>query len=286
MEIDIKGHSGCQIEIINNGKRLEICKSTSDRKYMDRLLKQANKQEGGVILDSSRHIRVPEIYAVERTDSRVAIHMEYVYSKSYISYFEDAGIDDINCFIMALKALVDGEIAGAPVQQVSTEIIKRKFDDVLAKCKSNALLCEDRSVDEILSRSQKIFHSLAASIEIPVGRCHGDLTFSNILFSGHNYYLIDFLDSFIESPIMDLVKIRQDSRHEWSKLMYKGNTDHVRLSIISRKIDTEIDSYYSSFEWYMKYYDLFQLMNFLRILQYAKEKQVIDYLKNVITPML
>ena len=45
MNIEVKGHSGCQIEIINNLNRLEICKSTSDKKYMDRLLLQARKQK-------------------------------------------------------------------------------------------------------------------------------------------------------------------------------------------------------------------------------------------------
>lgn len=45
MKIEVKGHSGCQIEIINNHNRLEICKSTSDEKYMDRLLLQARKQK-------------------------------------------------------------------------------------------------------------------------------------------------------------------------------------------------------------------------------------------------
>ena len=104
--------------------------------------------------------------------------------------------------------------------------------------------------------------------------------------NGNNYYLIDFLDSFIESPLLDLVKIRQDSQYEWSRLMYEGDVDLVRLSIISQKIDYEIDSYYSQYVWYREYYHVFQLMNFLRILQYAKEEKVTNYLKNVINSML
>lgn len=98
--------------------------------------------------------------------------------------------------------------------------------------------------------------------------------------------MIDFLDSFVESPLLDLVKIRQDSCYEWSRLMYEGNVDRVRLGIISRKIDEEIDQYYSQYEWYKKYYQIFQLLNFLRILQYAKEEKVIVYLKKVISQLL
>ena len=138
----------------------------------------------------------------------------------------------------------------------------------------------------MLEKCSKVFEQLPIEIEIPIGKCHGDLTFSNILFNGNNYYLIDFLDSFIESPLLDLVKIRQDSKYEWSRLMYEGEVDLVRLSIISQKIDNEIDTYYSQYAWYREYYHVFQLMNFLRILQYAKEEKVTNYLKNVINSML
>lgn len=69
---------------------------------------------------------------------------------------------------------------------------------------------------------------------MPVGVCHGDLTFSNILFNGNNYYLIDFLDSFIEAPLLDIVKIRQDSAHLWSQLMYTKSYDQIRLQIVAK----------------------------------------------------
>ena len=61
-----------------------------------------------------------------------------------------------------------------------------------------------------MDASQRVFDALSDML-IPVGTCHGDLTFSNILFNGNNYYLIDFLDSFIESPLLDIVKLRQDT---------------------------------------------------------------------------
>ena len=41
----------------------------------------------------------------------------------------------------------------------------------------------------------------------------------------------------------------------------------------------------SQYEWF-RHYKLFQLMNFLRILQYAKEPKVVDYLKNVLNQLL
>lgn len=286
MEIQVKGHSGCQIDIVNDGNSLYIYKSTHDPKYLNRLYLQAKKQQ-----EASRreyqHIRIPEIFEIDKTDEHLIIKMEYVYSKNYIDYFEDAGFDNISYFVKALKIFVDAEIADSPIQKVDTSIVKDKFADVCSKCQSNnALTLSGGGMNSLLEQCRKVFESLPSFIEIPVGKCHGDLTFSNILFNGNNYYLIDFLDSFIESPLLDIVKIRQDSQFEWSRLMYEGEVDLVRLSIISQKIDRGIDAYYSQYEWYKKYYHVFQLMNFLRILQYAKEERVIVYLKNVIKSML
>lgn len=285
MKIQVKGHSGCQIDIVNDGNNLFISKSTHDPKYVARLYLQAQKQQQAG-RNIYQHIRIPKIFDVDKAEDHLAIKMEYVYSKNYIDYFEDAGFDNISYFIKALKIFIDSEIENSPIQQVDTDIIKNKFEDVCIKCKSNVHTKEDEEIATLLENCSRVFYKLPSHIEMPVGQCHGDLTFSNILFNGNNYYLIDFLDSFIESPLLDLVKIRQDSKYEWSRLMYEGYVDQVRLGIISRKIDQEIDNYYGKYDWYKAYYSVFQLMNFLRILQYAKEGKVIDYLKNVLNSML
>ena len=285
MEIQVKGHSGCQIDIVNDGSNLYIYKSTHDPKYIERLYLQARKQKEASQIEY-QHIRIPEIFDIDKADDHLNIKMEYVYSKNYVDYFEDAGFDNISYFVKALKIFVNAEIANSPLQQVDTQVVKEKFEDVCSKCYANEHIREDKDVQNILDASRLAFSSIPAQIEIPMGKCHGDLTFSNILFNGNNYYLIDFLDSFLESPLLDLVKIRQDSQYEWSRLMYEGEVDLVRLSIISQKIDKEIDTFYSQYQWYRDYYHVFQLMNFLRILQYAKEEKVITYLKNVIKSML
>lgn len=68
--------------------------------------------------------------------------------------------------------------------------------------------------------------------------------------------------------------------------MYIHEFDKIRLQIISHKIDENINTYFSKYDWYNKYYRIFQLMNFLRILQYAHEEKVITYLKNVIKKII
>lgn len=285
MEIEIKGHSGCQIDIVNGGNSLFINKSTNDKKYIPRLYKQAVKQRNASKI-AYQHIRVPEIYEIEHMDEYLNIKMEYIYSKNYVDYFEDAGFDQISYFIKALKIFVDSEIKSSKITSVSKNIIIDKYNDVCDKIAKNKFISNDTEINVILKKSSIIFNGLDEVINVPVGQCHGDLTFSNILFNGNNYYLIDFLDSFLESPLLDIVKIRQDSNYGWSQLMYEHEFDTVRMKIISDKIDEEIDSYYRKYEWYNKYYRIFQLMNLLRVIQYAKKEKIVIFLKKALNLIL
>ena len=287
MEIEVKGHSGCPINIVRENNNLFIYKSSYDRKYLDRLIRQADKQlEAGK--QEYQHIRIPEIFDIVRDDDHVTIKMEYVYSRNFIEYFESAGFEQIDYFIKALILFIEKELEVSPVQLIQTQITLNKFEDVKEKILSNPLLTNDEETRKIIHASEKRFMELAKhkTIKIPLGRCHGDLTFSNILFNGNNYYLIDFLDSFIESPLMDIVKIRQDSFHFWSQLMYIKQFDKLRLKIICEKIDDRIDNYFKKYDWYREYYFYYQLLNLLRILQYAKEKEVIGFLKKELNDIL
>ena len=149
MEIEIKGHSGCQVEIVNKGGNLYISKSTHNKDYIPRLYRQAVKQQM-----ASRavyqHIRIPEIYEIERTEEYVNVKMEYVYSKNYIDYFEDAGFDQINYFIKALKIFIDWEIEHSSLEIIDRQVILDKFRDVCCKIQRNDFINKDKEVMEIM----------------------------------------------------------------------------------------------------------------------------------------
>lgn len=285
MEIEVKGHSGCQIDVVREDGRLFVYKSSRDPKYLNRLVCQAEKQRKAAIPEL-QHIRVPKIHSIDRSDSLITVKMDYVYSKNFVEFFEQAGFEQVDYLINALIMYLEREIKDSPLTLVPREVVTVKFIDVKERTFSNTALAGDKEIAEILDISQNVFDNLP-DLLIPVGTCHGDLTFSNILFNGNNYYLIDFLDSFIESPLLDIVKLRQDTAWLWSQLMYMHPCDTIRLRIAFGKIDVELDAYFSSrYEWYGRYYRPLQLMNFLRILQYAHESNVIDYLKSAINEQL
>ena len=285
MEIEVKGHSGCQIDVVSEDNVIYVYKSTADPKYLRRLALQARKQKAAA-QDEYQHIRVPKIYELQENADTTIIKMQYVYSKNFIEFFEQAGFEQIDYLIGALESFVEHEISKCTLQKVLPEIFQEKFAEIKSKCLVNPLYEGRKDIFNILDLSEKIFRNLQ-ELEIPVGICHGDLTFSNILFNGNHYFLIDFLDSFIETPLQDIVKIRQDTAYRWSQLMYTKPYDAVRLRIVCDKIDKEIDKYFAAkYPWYTANYPVMQLMNILRILPYAREKKVVDYLVDVLKELI
>lgn len=285
MEIQVKGHSGCQIDIVSENRQLYVYKSTRDPKYLQRLVLQATKQKQASLVEY-QHIRIPTVFEIQKDEKQTVVKMQYVYSKNFVEFFEQAGFEQIEYLIGALKYFIEYEINQCKLQVISPEIFQRKFAGICVKLEQNGRYINDGEIRSIIDDSQSYFNSLSEML-LPIGISHGDLTFSNILFNGNNYYLIDFLDGFIETPLQDIAKIRQDTAYRWSQLMYTKHYDEVRMGIICDKIDNELDSYFSNkYQWYRDHYKTIQLMNILRILPYAHEEKVICYLKNILNTLL
>lgn len=86
MKIDVKGHSGCSVEIKNDKRGLFIQKATYDKAYLKRLELQAQKQKDAATKEY-QHIRIPKIFFLETTQEATIINMEYVYSKKFYRIF-------------------------------------------------------------------------------------------------------------------------------------------------------------------------------------------------------
>lgn len=284
MELIVKGHSGFSIDIVREGTNLYVYKRCSDADKAERLRRQAAKQEQATGFHYSG-FQTPHIIATEHTSNGASIKMDYIYSRNFMEYFESAGFEQIDYFIHTLIRFIEEELAHSPIQVIPAEIVNSKFLSVKKTIAANSHIRKDNMLASIMEKTERLLTGIA-EWRLPVGICHGDLTFSNILFTANTYYLIDFLDSFIESPLLDIVKLRQDSAHIWSAKLYTKRYDPIRLSIICKKIDSELDSYFRKYRWYEDYYLPLQVLNLLRVLQYAQEESIVNYLETEITKLL
>jgi hypothetical protein len=110
----------------------------------------------------------------------------------------------------ALSEVVYRQMAASSLEQRPLALFTSKLDEVIARTTSDVLQRE-------LGRVHDRLRGLPRRLDFPIGRCHGDLTLSNVILSpGQNVVLIDFLDTYLETPLQDVAKLMQDFEYGWS----------------------------------------------------------------------
>lgn len=213
-----------------------------------RLIAAAQKQQDF----KSNFFKSPTIHEI--TDS--SFTMEYINGESFIDFFIRASKRDLDGLILKLDGYFKERIVGDYYLPIDIIIDKLK-----------TLPNTEYLIDFL--RDKK-------TIKIKAGLCHGDMTLSNMIFA-EEIYLIDFLDSYMESPTMDILKLRQDTNLYWSFNMIDKVSDKIKLKIGLNYIDEWLNSTFD-----MEYYNLLQCINLHRIFPYAKDSQIVEYLnKNI-----
>lgn len=270
----IKGHSGCNLSIREDNGQLYVskyCKAS----YAPRLKKQYEKQSNMERFYSECGVSIPH---PEFDDDTFTMTMPYISGRSFIDYFERSTVDDIRTFTNTLVKIIELELDKCEMSNIPINVFSNKVSSIMEK------VLERYPEDRIIFEPVLEFINKHDKVEMPVGVCHGDLTFSNMIFADANIWLIDFLDSFVETPLQDVVKIRQDSTFYWSLLMADTPYNETHVKMVMKHIDDTIDKYFSTKDWYVKYYGFMQYVNLLRILPYAdddKYKKVKAMLSNV-----
>lgn len=279
-ELKIKGHSGCRLSVYEAEDGQMTVKKSCDADYLPRLHKQYVKQ-----LYAFKHgytnINVPKPEWVH--DKHMT--MPYIHAQSYVEYLECATVHDIKKFADKMIGFINEELDDSAVKEVSATVFTDKIKSVADKCKENKLvmdtaLIERIYIDQLMDNALRLVEGDV--ISMPIGACHGDLTLSNILFTESGVYLIDWLDSFIESPLIDIAKLRQDTCWKWSAQMATTcfNEPHINtaLDYLDRRIMEELSSRFSP-----RLMLLIEYLNMFRILPYCKDEiTTVTVLSNLI----
>ena len=270
---EIKGISGCNLEISN----LSVRKISSGIDYNERLESQLKKQL--LFYEFSiQNVKVPKIINNGRQDELFFFEMEYIKGLNPIEYFLVGDINQIDNFkknieyflLFIEKNIVKGDMS----------LFKQRVLDKLNTLKNKS------EYDEFIDFLIKKVNYLKLD-SYPKSLCHGDLTLSNIICSSNDIYLIDFLDSFIDTIYVDLAKIKQDLYYRWTLTnFFNLNTQqNIRINQITNKIWSDIES---KFEIYLKTdeFKIIEALNFLRIIPYQKEENMKQYVSKTIKSLL
>lgn len=267
--IKIIGHSGFGVELIDENTIRKVSRGSG----APRLQRQISKQKNFHLTAQSDCIRAPRVLAETNSKDFYSADMEFIAAKDFVQFFMDSNRDEINRFMDIISDNITTNINSSVLTDVSMKIIEKTTE------------LEVSGVPQCYTQAAAAF--CCKPVLIPVGPCHGDLTFSNMLFKGTAIYFIDFLDSFVESPIQDLVKLRQDTWFGWSLGMYRAEYDRTKVEIIFRYLDKIIQKTFSTYEWYQRHYFLFQLINLMRIIPYCKynstKHTVIKHLESMLS---
>ena len=243
------GLSGCSLELIND-RVLRKYSPTTD--YNSRLLSQADKQ---VVFGNRiyKNIDAPKVYDIQEN----YFDMEYIAGKNFDEFFSTASVNDVEFVVSTLFDYFDTLISTARNIDVTKQILN-KIDSLKEK-----------------SSYPKYIEFLRKYVEdrrmiVPHTFCHGDLTFANIIFHPNRLYFIDFLDSFIDSYLVDFAKLKQDLYYNWSLKVQGVNNLRIyqTYNYIWKKLQERYSSHLNTIE-----FKLLDVLNLLRIGPYLTDER-------------
>jgi len=264
------GLSGCLLEISDDGKI--VIKTSSGNSYDQRLLLQAHKQKKFYQLNLINNIKCPDVLDIQSDSSPFKFTMSYVSGVGYGDFLNYSSPSSINNFKFSIISYIESLRKSEKNSYSDAEFRVRcldKLNSIGDKIENQGFL---RYLKERIEKCSDVF--------LPESFCHGDLTLSNILFSNDLTYFIDFLDSYIESWIIDLIKLKQDLYYFWSlsRMPSYKNMRSVQTSIyIWNYIEEKYPKVTTSEE-----FKILEVLNFLRIYPYVTCEDEKNILENII----
>lgn len=279
--IKIPGHSGSKLVINFDNSHGLIVKKISNEK---RLEVQAKKQEMFLLSSMHDNITSPKITksCFVNEQKCYEFHMKYIVGSDIISFLSQSSTQDIQEFTKTLFEYFS-KITNTKVFKSANKDINKKIKSVRSLLCSNPHIKNSDKIQFLMNTVDNLYLEVnSKDIVLPVGNCHGDLTFSNMIYNPHSkkIVLFDFLDTYFESPVQDMIKIKQDLKHNWTlqKMTDHRGLDKNRFEIVKRYLDDTFENYFKSFDYYCVNYKLLQTLNLLRVLVYSKDCTTINFL--------
>jgi hypothetical protein len=280
--LKMEGRSGCKLEVQNRQGVFFVKKISRERSYNERLLKQAAKQNDFFRRNPSLVFKAPQVLSQSQSQEPLTwFEMPYLHGQKYSEFFERNSVQEIRLLASRYIDYFQQSLNASSIENVDGEVIHEKIRTLRHQLEFRAGVDQD-----LLIRTIDYLNHIP-SRTIPMRACHGDFTFSNMLFCEDGIYLVDFLDSFIESPLIDLVKFRQDSFFYWSLLIENFPESRVgKIIQIFNFLDSQVFGALKKNESVQTWYTYLQVFNLLRILPYVSHKEEIEFVQRSIQSII
>lgn len=177
----------------------------------------------------------------------------------------------------ALSLLLYKELAVSTETAYPSSLFLKKAEEVRDRVTVPELV---GLVDDCIAK----LRNLDSILLIPQGPCHGDLTLSNVIFDHKGgITLIDFLHTYLESPLQDLAKLKQEFKYGWS---FRNCSTPIRIKseiLCSLHTPPAIAHIERMYPLQTK---VMTLMTLLRIAPYIKDDATCQWLETQIASFL
>jgi hypothetical protein len=272
----LPGHSGCSFTF--NDEQGLVVKSTKGSNYpTDRFERQINKQKKFCEEHIGEHLhKAPHVFGTYIEDGHISATMELVDGLDPIEFLLNASGTQLLEFFTIVTELINNYLNQSQYEEVSLEILMDKFESVCDNIdETDKTLLTALWVEKYMP--QGINHLM-----IPVGPCHGDLTLSNMIIRQDNIVVFDFIETYLDSPLQDIVKLRQDTEFGWTLHRYPNSLTNKEVANVFSRLhafDNYLQLVYPMDQWY---YETFQFLNLVRILPYCKDQKTKDWVMDSI----
>ena len=271
MDIQLSGHSGCSITVLEDNSRLIVKKKSYEAGYNQRLYNQYDKQKN---YTSNIFCTTPVYQCVEEGDGLLSFSMDFINGKTLAEEMKTIELSKISILGQKLSSVIPQEIKH---NAAANDFFHKKIESLEAAVNTDC--------PELKAAFYKLYSydwSLASH-----SQCHGDLTLENIILKDEQLYLIDFLDSFYNTWIIDLAKIFQDVDLYWHYRYEKVICSNlqIRLLCLKESIISAILAHPNGIRIYDTLYHAL-LLNILRIIPYCKDESTKDWINTKIQYVL
>lgn len=281
--LQIEGRSGCSLDLLTRDDKLVVRKTSSCYEYNERLKQQQLKQKSFSSGDKVKGVFfTPKTGASGLQNGLYWFEMDYISGEKYSSWFVKLNKNQIDKIIQEFVAYFEDRIALSSIIIPPNSIFINKLNNLLNN------LSKNNKISSHIKREIEYNLSKPPEKELYINQCHGDFTLSNMLFLKNGKVCIfDLLDSFIESPIIDYIKLRQDTFFKWTMHVENENNKHsTKLIQVLDYIDYHLQKAISKYPIFQDWEIYLTIFNMARILPYAKDERDIEFIENKLTTLL